>query len=75
MTLQIIGRANARSPEIFSDIVTFGATASTPAEEILTFKDTARLMRFRFESNTAGGDYWLGETYAHIGPSDGRMRS
>ncbi len=75
MTLQIIGRANARAPEVYSEIQTFADTASVPSEELLKFKDTARLMRFRFESNTAGGDYWLGETYAHIGPSDGRMSS
>lgn len=75
MTVQAIMRANTRSPERFSAVKTFPAVASTPAEELVDFKDTARLMRFRFESNTTGGDYWMGETYAQIGPGDGRMRS
>jgi hypothetical protein len=75
MTVQAIMRANVRSPERTSAVKTFSAVAATPAEELVDFKDTARLMRFRFESNAAGGDYWMGETYAQIGPGDGRMRS
>lgn len=75
MTVQAIMRANTRSPERFSAVKTFPAVATSPAEELVDFKDSARLMRFRFESNTAGGDYWMGETYAQIGPGDARMRS
>jgi hypothetical protein len=34
-------------------------------------KTQRRQMRFRFESNTLGGDYQMGLILAHIQPGDG----
>jgi hypothetical protein len=73
MTCQITGRANARSPDQPSEIKTFPALADVdkPEEQVLFFKDIRREMRFKFTSNTVGGNYQMGQCIAHIDISDG----
>jgi hypothetical protein len=73
MTVQIIGRANARSKEIESDQKVFSANPSTPYEQVVYFKDIRREMRFRFESNVLNGDYQMGQVIAHVGEADGTV--
>jgi hypothetical protein len=73
MTLQVHGRSNARSPEVEGPIMTFPATASTPEEQVVFFKEQRRQLRFRFESNVIGGDYQAGTTLAHLAPGDGTV--
>lgn len=79
MSVTIKGRANARAPVLSANSVTFNQYSSEvpvtlpPDEQILGVKATRRLLRFRFESNVAGGNYFAGESYAHIEPSDGRI--
>jgi hypothetical protein len=73
MTLSVHGRANARSPEVESDPVTFSDTASTPQEQVIFLKEQRRELRFRFESNTVGGDYQMGLVLAHVQPADGTV--
>jgi len=75
MTVQIIGRMNARSPEIYSEIRTFPAVASTPEQQPVFFKEQRRELRFRFESNTVGGSYQMGQVIGHIELGDGRFQS
>jgi hypothetical protein len=75
MMLQVTGRINARAPEITSDPVTIVDLATTPDQQILPLREVRRLMRFRFESNTVGGDYQTGQIIAHVSPNDGRMVS
>ena len=75
MTLQVRGRANAKATVIDGPIETIFETPSSPDEETVKFKDIRRLMSFKFESNTQGGNYELGKTYAHIEPADGRVES
>ena len=75
MTIQVKGRANAKAAVIDGPIETIFETPSTPDEETVKFKDVRRLMSFKFESNTGGGNYELGKTYAHIEPADGRVES
>jgi hypothetical protein len=71
MTCQITGRANARSPEVTSEEKVFPETAVTPQEQVIFFKEQRRELRFRFESNTLGGDYQMGLILAHLQEGDG----
>lgn len=73
MSVQITGRANARAPEVTSDKAYFPETPQTPAEQVVNFKTIRREMRFRFESNTVGGNYQMGLCLAHIEPADGTV--
>ena len=71
MTVAIHGRANARSPEVNSEPKVITETAQTPQEQVVFFKEQRRELRFRFESNTLGGNYEMGLILAHIQPGDG----
>jgi hypothetical protein len=73
MTVQVRGRANARSPEVNSESKTIVQTPQTPQEQIIYFKDQRRELRFYFESNTLGGDYQMGLVMAHLQPGDGTV--
>lgn len=75
MTLETISSWNARSPEHTSTPYTFADTAATPAEEIITIRETGRYMRFRFTSNVQGGDYQTGKVLMHIQEGGGRLKS
>jgi hypothetical protein len=71
MTVQVMGRANARAPEVNGIVMTFPETASTPQEQVVFLKTQRRELRFRFESNTLGGDYQMGLVLAHVQQGDG----
>ena len=71
MTVQVRGRANARAPEVSGPLMVFPDTSSTPQEQIVYLKDQRRELRFRFESNTVGGDYQMGQVLAHVRAGDG----
>ena len=71
MTVQAMGRANARSPEVDGEIKVITETAQTPQEQGIYFKEQRRELRFRFESNTVGGNYETGLILAHVQPGDG----
>jgi hypothetical protein len=73
MTVQIVGRANARSKEIQGEQKVFTDNPSTPYEQVVYFKDIRREMRFRFESNVLNGDYQMGQVIAHIDEADGTV--
>ena len=73
MTVAVHGRANARSPEVETEPMVFPETASTPQEQVVFFKTQRRQLRFRFESNTLGGDYQMGLILAHLQPGDGTV--
>jgi len=73
MTVQVRGRANARAPEVNSEVKTIVAEATTPEEQIAYFKTQRRELRFRFESNCVGGDYQTGLILAHVQPGDGTV--
>lgn len=75
MTLETISRWNARSPEFTSDPYTFADTATIPAEEVITIRETGRYMRFRFTSNVQGGDYQTGKVLMHVQDGGGRIKS
>jgi len=71
MTVAVHGRANARAPEVETEPMMFPETASTPQEQVVFFKTQRRELRFRFESNTLGGDYQMGLVLAHLQEGDG----
>ena len=71
MTVAVHGRANARSPEVETVPMMFPETAQTPQEQVVFFKTQRRQLRFRFESNTLGGDYQMGLILAHLQEGDG----
>lgn len=73
MTVQVRGRANARSPEVDGEVKTIVQTPSIPQQQIIYFKDQRRELRFRFESNTIGGDYQMGQCLLHVQPGDGTV--
>lgn len=73
LTVQVMGRANARAPEQTGDPMTITEAAFTPDEEVVFLKDERRELRFRFTSNTLGGNYLGGLTLAHVGPGDGTV--
>lgn len=75
MTVQITGRINARSPEINGPIMTFPDQATTPEQQQVFFKEQRRELRFKFQSNTVGGNYQMGQVIVHLQPSDGRYQS
>ena len=75
MTVQITGRMNARAPEVYGPLKTFPDVASEKYEEQVFFKEQRRELRFRFASNTVGGDYQMGQVIAHIEIGDGRYQS
>jgi hypothetical protein len=71
MTVQVMGRANARAPEVNGIVMTIPETASTPQEQVVFLKTQRRELRFRFESNTLGGNYETGLILAHVQQGDG----
>jgi hypothetical protein len=71
MTVQVRGRANARSPEVEGPVMVFPEVPSTPQEQIVYAKEQRRELRFRFESNALGGDYQMGQVLAHVRAGDG----
>jgi hypothetical protein len=73
MTVQIVGRSNARAKEIQGEIKTIVSNPSTPFEQVIFFKEIRREMRFRFESNIIDGDYQMGQVIAHIEEADGTV--
>ena len=74
MSVQVGGYINAKAPSVFSTPKQFPAVPSTPDEEVVKFKETRRVLTLRFESNTVGGDYQMGDTIAHVQPADGRYQ-
>jgi len=73
MSVEVTGRANARAPEVTTDPQVFPETPQTPQEQVVFFKDIRRQMRFKFISNTVGGNYQMGLCLAHIEEADGTV--
>jgi hypothetical protein len=75
MSVQVTGRINARAPEVNSEIRFFPETATISDEQVVFFKEQRRELRFKFTSNTVGGDYQMGDVFAHIESTDKRYQS
>lgn len=68
MKMNITGRRNARAPNVSGPDYFFD-----PSTQLLYPKEERRELRFRFESNVAGGDYQMGLPLAHIEPGTGTI--
>jgi hypothetical protein len=73
MTVQITGRANAKSAEVTGDPQIIYATPTERQQQLVYFREIRREMRFRFESNTLGGSYQMGQVIAHVEPATGTV--
>jgi hypothetical protein len=73
LTVQAMGRANARGPEVNGEVKVIVETPQTPQEQVVYFKTQRRELRFKFASNTIGGDYQMGLVLAHLQPGDGTV--
>jgi hypothetical protein len=74
MTVEVVGRANARAPTVVSNTVTFvDNPGSNPAAQIVPFKEQRREMRVKFTSNAVNGDYQMGQVLMHVEPGDGSI--
>ena len=70
MSVTVLGRSNARAADVEETSITFGADT-----EMVHLKAQRRQLRFRFESNTLGGDYEMGLNLIHVRAGDGRTRT
>lgn len=82
ITVQMIGRVNARAPDQFGTpqtlIASTDGTGVDAQNQLMFFPATERnqrLLRFHVESNVQGGSYFGGKTILHIGQGDSRRRS
>ncbi len=70
MTVQVIGRANARAPEVYGEEKVIYADPSTPQEQVVYELGQRRQLRFKFTSNVLGGDFQMGTILAHVQKGD-----
>lgn len=70
MEVTVMGRINARAPEVSGTSFTFNASATSPQEQTVMLKEQRREMRVKFYSNAVGGDYQMGQIIAHVGTAD-----
>lgn len=76
MTVQILGSmSNARAPDNPGPVLSYPDTATSADTQVVYFREQRRQLRFRFESNVAGGDYQMGDTVAQTRPGDARITS
>lgn len=73
MTVEVMGRANARAPEVNGEPMIIYENPPTPQDQVIYFKTQRRELRFRFTSNVVGGDYQMGLVLAHLQPADGTV--
>lgn len=76
MTVSVVGsKGNSRSPEETVGPITFVEPSSTltAEDQVVHVRANMRQMRFRFESNVAGGDYQAGDIIGQFMPSDARI--
>lgn len=76
MSLTILGQSNARAVNVNSSPFNFPDLSDeplSPEDQIVNIKTERRLLSFRFDSNTPGGNYWAGKCIAHLEPADARV--
>ena len=73
MSVQVVGRQNARAPEVYSNVVFFPQDAQESYEQIVVMKEQRRELRVKFMSDVINGDYQMGQIIAHIDQGDARQ--
>jgi hypothetical protein len=66
MTVTVYGRGTAKGTDIQGATYNIRATPADTTQTVVPIKETFRQMRLRFESNTPGGDFQMGDNYLHI---------
>jgi len=70
MTVTVIKQNNANTPAYNGTVATIydNATMETgnQLDSLTNFKDTAKILRLKFQSNTLGGNYQMGKTMLEI---------
>lgn len=81
MSVTVLKQNNANSPVYTGSTVTIydnsdsantGGNTGNSLDQLTNFKDTAKILRLQFQSNTLGGDYQMGRTMLEIGPDGDR---
>lgn len=73
MTVRMLARANAKADPIEVSPVDIEETPVDGLNQLAKFKTSARQVSFIFESNVAGGSYWMGKCMVHVEPADGKL--
>ncbi len=74
MTVQPLVRQNAKAVDQVVAAQTIPEIPLTAAEQMANFKmANGRQVALKFQSNVAGGNYWMGRNQAHVEPADGRV--
>lgn len=75
LTCTVYGRANARLSQnvVGQFTIPQNVTLTDGSDQVAFFKTEARLLSFKFESNSPGGNFRAGRVLAHIEPTDGRI--
>lgn len=72
ISVTVIGRPNAKATETVAETQVIPETPATPSEQTSPFKTVRRLMSFKFETNSQGGDMQMGDTLGFIEPDGQR---
>lgn len=76
MTVTALTRGTARAPYVEQESVSYDPPPVKAQDQQVKFKKlTAQQTKFRFESNTGGGDYQAGKHIAYIEVDQGRRTS
>lgn len=75
MNVYVTGRSTANGPDNMTAAFPFSPPPQTAANALVHPKVTRNQIRFRFESNTLGGNYTAGIPMAYLRPSDGRSET
>jgi hypothetical protein len=70
MTVQIVGRSNARSSEVYSTEFAFPEAPTDYREQIVLLKEQRRELRVKFKSNAVNGDFQMGQIILHVQSGD-----
>lgn len=75
MNFYVNGRSTANGPDLLSDAFVFSPPPQTGSAALIHPKTTRNQIRFRFESNTLGGNFTAGIPIAYCRASDGRSET
>ncbi len=72
MQVSVLKQNNARAPVVAGTQVTIQAVPSSPLNQIVPLKDTAKILRVSIQSNTVGGNFQAGASMIDVTPADTR---
>lgn len=75
MEMTVLGRPNARVPQVSSSPYIFVANAADRTQELINEREANRYLAFMFRSNVEGGSYEWGKLWWHTQPGDARITS